>query len=109
VAACERDRPEFLAAISWGWQERVVTFPAEHPLLGWKPCRGHLFRQRGELTSDTSPFAEPLPRLYARNPRWVRPALIGDVEYRSRTTEGNLRHPSWKGLRLDKTLPDLLP
>jgi hypothetical protein len=25
--------PEFLAAISWDWQERVVTFPAEHPLF----------------------------------------------------------------------------
>jgi len=33
--------------------------------------------------------------------------LIGDVEYRSRTGEGYLRHPSWKGLRHDKTVAEL--
>jgi ATP-dependent DNA ligase len=33
--------------------------------------------------------------------------MIGDVEYRSHTTEGYLRHSSWKGLRYDKTLGDL--
>jgi hypothetical protein len=32
--------------------------------------------------------------------------LIGDVEYRSLTGEGYLRHPSWKRLRVDKTLVD---
>jgi ATP-dependent DNA ligase len=37
----------------------------------------------------------------------VQPELIGDVEYRSRTTEGYVRHPSWKGLRHDKTIDDL--
>jgi bifunctional non-homologous end joining protein LigD len=33
--------------------------------------------------------------------RWVRPELIGDIEYREYTGEG-LRHPSWRGLRTDK-------
>jgi len=53
-----------------------------------------------------------LPREYTRDAHWVQPELIGDVEYRSRTIhrttgEGLLRHPSWKGLRTDKTLDDL--
>jgi hypothetical protein len=77
----------FVGAVGTGWTQATAT---------------RLFRQLGELASDTSPFSEPLPRLYARNARWVRPALIGDVEYRSRTAEGYLRHPM-KGLRLGHT------
>jgi bifunctional non-homologous end joining protein LigD len=37
----------------------------------------------------------------------VRPELVGDVEYRSHTGEEDLCHPSWKGLRVDKTAADL--
>ncbi|MFQ6394304.1 non-homologous end-joining DNA ligase [Nocardia sp. KC 131] len=32
---------------------------------------------------------------------WVRPVLVGDIEFREYTGEG-LRHPSWRGLRTDK-------
>jgi len=32
---------------------------------------------------------------------WLRPVLLGDVEYRSKTPGGLLRHPSYKGLRQD--------
>jgi len=39
--------------------------------------------------------------------RYVHPELVGEGEYRSRTTEGYLRHPRWKGLRVDKTVADL--
>ncbi|MFQ6230202.1 hypothetical protein [Nocardia sp. NPDC002869] len=35
-------------------------------------------------------------------PHWVDPVLVGDIEYREYTGEG-LRHPSWRGLRTDKT------
>jgi bifunctional non-homologous end joining protein LigD len=38
--------------------------------------------------------------------RWVRPELIGDIEYREYTGEG-LRHPSWRGLRSDKELAEI--
>lgn len=37
-------------------------------------------------------------------PHWAEPVLVGDIEYREYTGEG-LRHPSWRGLRPDKT-PD---
>ncbi|MFI9535952.1 non-homologous end-joining DNA ligase [Nocardia fusca] len=37
-------------------------------------------------------------------PHWVDPVLVGDIEYREYTGEG-LRHPSWRGLRNDRT-PD---
>ena len=30
---------------------------------------------------------------------WLKPVLLGDVEYRAWTASGLLRHPSFKGLR----------
>jgi bifunctional non-homologous end joining protein LigD len=33
---------------------------------------------------------------------WVQPRLVGEVEYRAFTHEGNFRHPSWRGLRPDR-------
>jgi bifunctional non-homologous end joining protein LigD len=33
--------------------------------------------------------------------QWLRPILLGDVEYRAKTPGGLLRHPSYKGLRED--------
>ena len=32
---------------------------------------------------------------------WLQPVLLADVEYRRKTTNGLLRHPSYKGLRED--------
>jgi bifunctional non-homologous end joining protein LigD len=54
------------------------------------------------LHRDGSPFAVPVPRADARDANWVRPRLVGEVEYRTRTPDGRLRHPSWRGLRPDK-------
>lgn len=36
---------------------------------------------------------------------WVEPELVGEVSFTERTGDGRLRHPSWRGLRPDKT-PD---
>jgi bifunctional non-homologous end joining protein LigD len=54
------------------------------------------------LRRDDPPFAAALPRADARDANWVRPSLVGEVEYRNRTPDGRLRHPSWRGLRADK-------
>jgi len=59
------------------------------------------------LRRDASPFAVPLPRADARDANWVRPSLVGEVEYRTRTPDGRLRHPSWRGLRPDKEPRDV--
>lgn len=48
---------------------------------------------------------EPVPREHARDVTWVEPALVGEVAYRTLTPERRLRHPSWRGLRPDRT-PD---
>src|SRR5262249_28043442 len=44
---------------------------------------------------------EHAPRL--RNVRWVRPELVCEVSFAELTREGIVRHPSFEGLREDKT------
>jgi bifunctional non-homologous end joining protein LigD len=33
---------------------------------------------------------------------WVAPGLVGEIEFRAFTRDGNFRHPSWRGLRPDR-------
>ncbi|MFI9503254.1 non-homologous end-joining DNA ligase [Nocardia sp. NPDC052566] len=66
--------------------------------------RRRLRTRLDELASPASPF-DPPPRL-ARPAHWVTPTLVADVEYREFTGDG-LRHPSWRGLRTDKTPADV--
>ncbi|BAW06566.1 non-homologous end-joining DNA ligase [Nocardia seriolae] len=58
------------------------------------------------LQRHTPTVAAPVPDAV-----WVEPELVGEVSYSDWTTDGRLRHPSWRGLRADKTprevtLPD---
>ncbi len=38
---------------------------------------------------------------------WVAPELVGEIEYRAFTRDGNFRHPSWRGLRPDSVPGEL--
>ena len=59
------------------------------------------------LQRKTSPFADDVPRLHARDAVWVSPTLVGEVSYGEFTRERRLRHPSWRGLRPDKSPADV--
>ncbi len=63
----------------------------------------HLKTVLTPLHTDASPFATPLPRTELAGVTFVRPELVGEVRYGERTPDGRLRHPSWRGLRPDKT------
>ncbi|ROP42629.1 non-homologous end-joining DNA ligase [Saccharothrix texasensis] len=60
------------------------------------------------LARTGSPFVDAVPADHARRARWVRPELVGEVEYRTRTADGRLRHSSWRGLRPDKGPDDVV-
>lgn len=59
------------------------------------------------LARAASPFAGPVPLDQARRAHWVEPELVGEVEYRTWTADGRLRHSSWRGLRPDKDPADV--
>jgi len=55
------------------------------------------------LDRKTAPFATELPRADRRDAHWVSPKLVGEVAFAEWTDDLRLRHPSWRGLRPDKT------
>ncbi|MGK8558066.1 non-homologous end-joining DNA ligase [Nocardia gipuzkoensis] len=61
-----------------------------------------------ELSRPDSPFDIPPPRAVAAAAHWVDPVLVADIEYREASPEG-LRHPSWRGLRPDKSPHETRP
>lgn len=56
------------------------------------------------LRTDENPFVD-VGQAEASDALWVRPELVGEVEYAEATPNGTLRHARWRGLRPDKT-PD---
>ncbi|MEM1024863.1 MAG: DNA ligase D [Myxococcota bacterium] len=70
---------------------------------------GELLRTlREELEAEIMPepgFENAPPR---KDARWVRPRLVCEVRFLSRTEEGLLRQPVFLGLRPDKALEDLV-
>ncbi|HSP76139.1 MAG TPA: ATP-dependent DNA ligase [Cryobacterium sp.] len=54
------------------------------------------------IESSANPFTG-VPAEDARDARWVRPVLVGEVEFSEWTATGRLRHPVWRGWRPDKS------
>ena len=57
------------------------------------------------LLSKT-PTLEGVPRL-GKETVWIKPLLVCEVKYTELTPEGVMRHPSFQGLREDKTIVDI--
>ncbi len=69
---------------------------------GFSDRSGMALRRRLEgLLRDRSPF-KSVPPDARRGARWVKPALIGEVQFQNWTEDGRLRHPSFLGLREDR-------
>jgi len=54
---------------------------------------------------ETSPVDYPPPAAVTRAAWWVEPVFVADIEYREVSGDGLMRHPSFRGIRTDKT-PD---
>ena len=61
------------------------------------------------LVQKENPFINEVPRERAKGATWLRPDVVGEVEFRNWTPDGRLRAPSWRGLRSDKDPADLEP
>jgi bifunctional non-homologous end joining protein LigD len=66
---------------------------------------GRLF---AALERASSPFVGSLPNAVSGDARWLQPSVVGEVAFGEWTADGLLRHPSWRGLRPDKSAADVV-
>lgn len=84
---------EYAGHVGTGFSAATLTMLADR----LEPLR------RGDL-----PFASAVPRMYAKDAVWVEPRLVAEVDYTEWTKDGRLRHPSYKGLRVDYDPKDVV-
>jgi bifunctional non-homologous end joining protein LigD len=59
------------------------------------------------LAQDSCPFDPPPPTLHRRRAHWVSPELVVEVAYGEWTPDQLLRHPVYRGERLDKAASEV--
>jgi bifunctional non-homologous end joining protein LigD len=55
------------------------------------------------LKAKACPFTPPPARTIARRAHWVKPSLVCEIAFTEWTSDGRIRHPSFQGLRADKS------
>jgi bifunctional non-homologous end joining protein LigD len=58
--------------------------------------------------TDEPPYINPPTGGERRGVTWVKPELVGEVEFTEWTSDGRLRHPSFQGLREDKPAKEVI-
>ena len=79
--------------------------------------QAELLEKMKPLVTDKCPFNEVpdynKPSRFRPDPpkaevTWLKPKLVAEVTYRATTNDGSMRHPSFKGLRKDKSAKDVV-
>ncbi|SDI22040.1 DNA ligase D [Pseudomonas abietaniphila] len=69
---------------------------------------GELLDQMKPLAQDASPLAKKLTSTQARGVHWIKPTLVGEVEFGEWTREGIIRHSAFIALRSDKPASEVV-
>ncbi len=89
------------------YDEEGRLIPTGSVGTGWGSAMGVNLRELLEVAeTDVSPFARPPTKgRWARrapgSERWVHPRLVADISFQEWTPDGSVRHPSFKGIRLE--------
>jgi bifunctional non-homologous end joining protein LigD len=70
--------------------------------------RTALLKALKPLAAAGSPFAGSLTRAETEVAHFVEPSQVGEVQFTEWTSSGHLRHPSWRGLRTDKSAGEVV-
>ncbi len=65
-----------------------------------------ILKKLEKIRVEDNPFGKKL-NLKGRTPHWVEPRLICEVNFAEFTKGGHMRHPSFKGIRNDKTVQEI--
>jgi bifunctional non-homologous end joining protein LigD len=69
--------------------------------------RARILELLKKLATDDSPFTTPIEAKDRRTAHYVDPEIVGEVQFGEWTSDGRLRHPSWRGVRPDKAPKDV--
>jgi bifunctional non-homologous end joining protein LigD len=67
-----------------------------------------LRRRLDALPSQSRSFKTLPAAIVARTAHWVEPCLVAEVRYTEWTSDDSLRHPTFLGLREDKTAREVV-
>jgi hypothetical protein len=92
--------PKFYPAVS-----SLLAFglPCLAVEANWRGALGIAQRQIPARMEGEGVLGRCLSSLKIKKPQavWVKPSLLAEVEYRARSANGRLRHPTFKGIRED--------
>ncbi len=101
-----RDTDRLFSSLVLGvYQQGRLVYIGQSGTGFTEKSQAELMKKMKHLVSSNMPFDKD-PKI-GKTTVWLEPELVCEVKYTELTKEGIMRHPSFRGLRIDKTAADL--